>query len=430
MSLFDYKWIEAGSYPDQAAQHTMAHLSIRFGEDEKDVATYLYDKYKNKYVENITVPLVRLAEWFLVNWFHLWYEMNIVSAEPRPGFASRHDLSYAGNGFVFPRIIFDPMGDGTIHVSVQKWNPKHAAVEFRSEFEKILNRDELEKEIVSLVNNVMQRLQDKKVPCEFLKSEWQSIQSLDQEEYEFCQAAAFLGLDPFNIDHQTATHIANIWNDCDPFIRDEMMLCADKNSLHEVYGWIKDTIKSANQSTSGTDWVKVRKEVRHCRMGSRTSPWQKGYEDARAVRSILSKPQASFAFEEKGHLAIWNREQDAPSLRIEGCVSNDSPSCIIVHKKGKGKRFILARALGDYMGREKPSPAILNKLRTPRQARSRAFAAELLAPSTWLRDKVGNVQYLDSDAVDELATELDVSSLIVQHQIENHGIAKVYGSGW
>ncbi len=106
MALFEYNWIQAGSYPDQAAEHTMARLSIRFGEDEDDVATYLYDRYKKRYVENIMAPLVRLAEWLTVNWFHLWYEMDTVSEEPRPGFASRHDLSYAGNGFVFSRVIF------------------------------------------------------------------------------------------------------------------------------------------------------------------------------------------------------------------------------------------------------------------------------------------------------------------------------------
>ena len=428
MSLFEYTWIDAGQYPDQVAEHTMARLLIRLEED--DMATYLYDRYKKRYAESIVVPLARLAEWLTVNWFHLWHEVDTVSEEPRPGFASRHDLSYAGNGFVFPRVVFDPIGDGAIHVRAKQWNPKHSPIEFRSEFEYTLDRSELEKEFSSLVDNVIERLRRKEIPCEFLESEWQAIKSLDQEEYEFCQAAALLGLDPFNLDPQAATHIADIWNGSDPLIRDEMMLCADKNSLEEVHGWINDSIEFANQSASGTDWPKVRAVVRDRRADKSISSWQNGYEDARAVREELGMPMAHFPLEESGGLAIWSQEQQSPSPRLEGCVANDSPSCIVVHKHSTGRRFMLARALGDYIGREQSGPAILNKLRTPRQARSRAFAAELLAPSAWLRDKVGNVQYVDSDTVDELAMELEVSSPIVQHQIENHRITKVYGAGW
>ncbi len=430
MSLFEYDWIDAGPYPDPVSEHTMARLWIRL--DEDDAATYLYDRYKKRYAESIVVPLAQLAEWITTNWFHVWHEVDTISEKPRAGFASRHDLSYAGSGFVFPRVIFDPVGQDNIHVRTRSWTPKHSPIEFLSEFEHTMTRDRLEEEFRSLINDVLERLQRKGVPCEFLESEWQAIESLDPEEYEFCQATALLGLDPFNLDSETAEHIVAIWNEADPSIRDEMMLCADKDSLDEVHSWINSSIEFANESASGAAWPEVRDTVRNRRTDSNMhmQPWQNGYEDARAVRSVLGMRLAHFPLEESGSLAIWNQEQEPPSPRIEGCVANDSPSCIVVNKHGAGKRFILARALGAYIGREQGESAILNKLRTPQQARSRAFAAELLAPSEWLRDKVGDVQYVDSDTVDELATELEVSSPIVQHQIENHGIAKVYGAGW
>ena len=429
MSIFEYTWLDdAEPYPDKVAEHTMANLKICLAED--DVATYLYDRYKKEWADDITVPLIRVAEWLVGNWFHLWHEVGTVHGESRLGFASRHDLSYAGNGFVLPRVIFDPLGEDEIEVKAQPWKPKHAPVEFLSACEYTMPRSALKQAFGSLIEDVIKRLRQHKTSYEFLKTEWQAIKSLGQEEREFCQAAAMLGLDPFNLDSETAGHIADIWNGSDPLIRNEMMLCADVNSLDEVCGWVKDSIKFANESASksGNDWHAVRNEVRNRSADQLTSPWKHGYNDAQAVREVLGKRMAHFPIEESGSHAIWSEEQESPSPRIEGCVADDSPSCIVVRKYGVGKRFILARALGDYIGREQSGPAILNKLRTPRQARSRAFAAELLAPSEWLRDKVGNVQYVDSDIVDELAGELEVSSLLVARQLENHRIAEVYSS--
>lgn len=434
MSIFEYTWLDdAEPYPDKAAEHTMAHLKICLAEDD-DVATYLYDRYKKELANDITVPLVRVAEWLVGNWFHIWHEVGTTHGESRLGFASRHDLSYAGNGFVLPRIIFGPLGEDEIGVKVQPWKYRHAAVEFLCDGEYTMSRIALEKAFGSLIEDVIKRLRQQETSYEFLETEWQVIQSLDQEEREFCQAAAMLGLDPFNLDPETAGHIADIWNGSDPLIRNDMMLCADVDSLDEVCGWVKDSIEFANESASksGADWSAVRNEVRNHSQDQFKLPWTHGYNDARAVREVLGKRMDHFPIEESGVHAIWSEEKESPSPRIEGCVADDSPSCIVVHKYGVGKRFILARALGDYIGREQfDGPVILNRLNTPRQARSRAFAAELLAPSEWLRDKVGNVQYVDSDIVDELAGKLEVSSLLVAHQLENHGIAEVYSrSSW
>ena len=102
----------------------------------------------------------------------------------------------------------------------------------------------------------------------------------------------------------------------------------------------------------------------------------------------------------------------------------------MVRKPDKGRRFLLARALGDYIGRSESGPAILGTLNTARQAESRAFAAEFLAPAESLRERVGNARAVDSQAVDELADEMKVSSWVVRHQVTNHAIAEVEDPLW
>lgn len=80
-----------------------------------------------------------------------------------------------------------------------------------------------------------------------------------------------------------------------------------------------------------------------------------------------------------------------------------------VHGHEDARRFLIARALGDSIGRQAPGPAVLEIVETPRQAHSRAFAAELLAPAETLRFRVGASRTIDSDAMDELAEDLCVS---------------------
>jgi Zn-dependent peptidase ImmA (M78 family) len=64
--------------------------------------------------------------------------------------------------------------------------------------------------------------------------------------------------------------------------------------------------------------------------------------------------------------------------------------------------------------------------RTDRQQRNRAFAAELLAPADWLRERIGGT-WVTSDDVDEWAAELGVSPDVVDRQIENHRLTAMAG---
>ena len=64
--------------------------------------------------------------------------------------------------------------------------------------------------------------------------------------------------------------------------------------------------------------------------------------------------------------------------------------------------------------------------RTDRQKRNRAFAAEFLAPADWLRERIDGTQ-ISPDEMDDWAQELEVSTVVVGHQIENHRLASLVG---
>ncbi|MCY4374979.1 MAG: hypothetical protein OXC31_14555 [Spirochaetaceae bacterium] len=315
-------------------------------------------------------------------------------------------------------------------MAATSWSPKHAPLEFRGECDVVLGRDELEQEFRALIADVIGRLRETQTPFEALESEWEAIESLDSEAREFCQACALMGLDPFDIDVRTADRIARVWNQLDPAIREETLGSAREDSLEEVQTWLGHWLESAEQKDSGEHWHAVRHAVR-ARSATGNLPWRRGYDDARAVREELAAAPGRFDFDDRGPRAIWSQDvEESPSPRIQGCVASDSPSCVVVRKPLTGRRFLLARALGDYMGREEPGPAILATIETARQAQSRAFAAEFLAPAEWVRTQVGHARFVDGEAMDDFAAELGVSSWVVRHQIQNHDIAEISSFAW
>ena len=102
-----------------------------------------------------------------------------------------------------------------------------------------------------------------------------------------------------------------------------------------------------------------------------------------------------------------------------------TPSCVIAPRGESGTRFLLARALGDYLDRTETSAAILTSLATDRQVQNRAFAAELLAPAEAIRAALPSANPVAPERVDELAYEFGVSGEVIRRQIENHGIAGI-----
>lgn len=105
----------------------------------------------------------------------------------------------------------------------------------------------------------------------------------------------------------------------------------------------------------------------------------------------------------------------------------DTPACVTAPRGESGRRFLLARALGEYLGRSAPGPALLSSLSTDSQAQSRAFAAEFLAPAASLRERLAG-RSMEVERADDLAREFNVSSELIRRQVQNHGLAMIIES--
>ena len=415
---FRFEWVDAAPSPDCAARHTMAALSVEAGGLS---VTSVRDRRSQVYRDHVVVPLFNLAEWLVNNWWHLWYEIGD-TVQQKPGFEQRHSLAFAGDGFVLPQLTM-VQSSGRMHLRWTRWAPRHASIEFVDEDETFVSRADLETEFRTIVEAVVERLRsmDAGSPASVsLVEAWDAINSLDPEEEEFSGAAALLGIDPFDVENSMAETIAAFWQRAAPSIREEALASADERTLPRVSEWLEHTIETLQTAERKSDWTKIRASLSPVQAAE---PWRRGYELANSVRRLLDVGDGRFEFQDKGPLAIHHGEGVTPCSRIHGLVAENAPACVTTGRSETGKRFLLARALGDYVGRPEPGVGILTSLFTDRQAQSRAFAAELLAPAESLRSRLDD-RFADDDTIDEIGREFGVSSQVVLHQIENHDLAK------
>ena len=429
---FAFDWMDVAPSPDMAMGQTMAQLSI---EVNGETVTSVRDRRNGARRGHIVVPLLSVAEWVVGNWCHIWHEIPDTTtdmAKQKPGFEQRHNLAFAGDGFLFPKLTMVPSVDGMQQLRWTPWQPQHARIEFVAEGRATVACDQLQRELEGIVEAALERLgrfghgQDSVVSD--LQDPWEAVKTLDPDEHEFCRAAALLGVDPFAVHQEVAEAIAAFRERTEPAIREDMLASLDETTLPAASPWL-DYARQAlegQDAGSGNEWAAIRHGLRDIGLPEvqAAKPWEQGYALAKSLRHGLGYGDGRFDFAAPGQPALHHRETAMPSSRVEGLVAAGGPACVIPHRRGTNQRFLLARALGDYMGRgPEAGLGILTSMDTARQARSRAFAAELLAPAASLRPRLAE-RGATEEKVCALGQEFDVSPWVIHHQIRNHDLAE------
>ena len=426
---FTFNWMDVAPSPDMTMGQTMAQLSI---EVKGETVTSVRDRSSGARRGHIVVPLLSVAEWLVGNWCHIWHEIPDTTADiakQKPGFERRHNLAFAGDGFLFPKLTMVPSVNGMQQLRWTPWQPQHARIEFVGEGQATVARDQLQRELERIVEAVLERLgrfPGQGSVVSDLEDSWNAIQTLDPDEHEFCHAAALLGVDPFAVPQEVAEAIAAFWEHTEPALREDMLASLEETNLPKASPWLDHTREMLEHQDTGNEkeWAAIRCGISDGLPAMQMAkPWEQGYALARSLRRGLDYGDGRFDFAAPGQPVMHHQETDMPFSRVEGLVAAGAPACVIPHRKGATQqRFLLARALGDYMGRgSEPGLGILTSMETARQARSRAFAAELLAPAESLRSRLAG-QGVTEDVARTLGQEFDVSPWVIHHQVRNHGL--------
>ena len=437
---FDVEWLDAPGVRDRALAASWARLRIEA--DGADVTELIHLGSETRRAA-VYGPVFPLAEWFIENWWNLLYEVSPTSPlMPGRGaplwkrdWVQRHNLLAAREGTALPDAAFVRDGDEII----VRWDPDpkeqgRSRVRFFGSGQVRVDAEEFSRQATAFVDATLQRLSAKLGEDEDLRraaEAWEAIQTADPEEQALCRSLALLGLDPYDPD-QATDDLVRLVTDLNvslpSTLRNDLLEGSRPNTLQPAANWLMQSRAKLANGLAHHDYATLRSAWA-------PSAHQTGYQFAREARSHLLHLDQNAPISDLDRLLVDRLGWDADPLRqgdqfkwIDGLVglSRDSEKPVVVDpgsRTGWAKRFLLARSAFFTVTGTVDQGRLLTRAVTRPQRASRAFAAELLAPASAIADRVGGL--VSQDEVAELSEEFGVNPMLIQHQIENHGLGFV-----
>jgi len=422
-----YNWLDFSNDADHRwLQPTFAQLTIAVGEK---MLTRLLDKRARTTRDFAIIPLYPLTEWIVANWWSLFEEAEVPSrGTTSDEYRSRHAIRQGREGYAVPDVEFFPEGAWTRIT----WKPSAAffqAVEFLEEGVDRVSTAELRQVMTDLVEAVVSRLEAHGIDDTWLQEEWQAIRQITPDESEFCRAAGWLGLDPYQLDGEAELEIIRAAIQLPEHLKEEVFKAAPAAKLASAVDWIRSGL-SAIESNTTTDgsWNALRDNIPKTAVNG--TPWEAGYQIARELRRILKLDDALpiNVDELVGSPIPVIKAGPPPTPSFDGLVGvgNSSICCFTGKNRPDSKRFICTRGLLGFLFDKSTLPEFYSSAQTNHQQRSRAFAAEFLAPASLIARKLSGDD-ISNEEVEELASEFQVSTFVIGHQIHNHRLGKIIG---
>jgi len=445
---FAVEWHDAPGVKDTVLAKTWARLEIFVSDHQSHprCLTRCIRSKANSVQRGVYGSIFPLAEWVVENWWFLLFEPVRV-AKYRGGrsldrnvklrqWAQRHNLMAAREGGALPDLTF--FRDECDIVACWFPDPDQEDRNRPTRFisgagETRLDPRDLEHPLHQLVETVLERLDTANdEDTRRLRDNWQALCSSRTEEADLCGWAASLGLDPYDpdqlddqfselLEHEVAG-LPGTW-------RTDLLKASAGQFLQADLQWLKNASDRLNPLFNESASIHSPPGLTERKS---TAPYQFGYDRARWLRASMDIPVdpipdlAKVLHERFGWPSdpqIILEGSAAPSLNaLVGRDSHGHPR--VVEKPGRpdSRQYSLARALYFVPDAEACiSPRLITRSFTWDQQASRAFAAELLAPAEALRRLVDERN--TDESIADIAQVFNVSSWVIEHQLENHSIA-------
>ena len=349
----------------------------------------------------------------------------------------RHTLGVGMDGYAFPTLRIAPSGARTR----LDWRPRRsrwAGVDFLGDADGLwMDGGAFRETCADLIDGTVRRLDSFDIEGALLQEEWAAVQAADRAETDFCEVAAGLGWDPYAIAEDDRALVLDLAGRLGGMPLGEAVAALDGRNPAAGCEAISRAARRARERGLALRRVDaVRSRVLEAAHPVGGNPWSAGYELARAFRSALDLDEAPLPTMARVAEAVGESPESLEAAArpvdfsgadlVDGVVVRDNennPAFALRTVGENGRKFFFCRALAQVLV-SPDSNALLTRARSEQQQRSRAFAAEFLAPSAALRNKV-SVASVNSEDMDELAREFGVSPFVIARQIDNHDIAAI-----
>ena len=411
---FSAEWIENGPNLSRQEWSTLCDLQIFVGNGN---ACTWEDINTGDIFNHLTLPAVHLAEGISADWW------SIFGARDRWQSILRHRTGYAlpDLSFSFDGIAF--------HVSVKRYTYQNPLLRFIQESTETMSRLEAEEELSDFVRQVIRKLEEDEIEDTEVATCWSRVAQSkeDPEEAEFCEAAGALGVDPYSIEEADASFIEEAGKlfsgeELIEFLANFTKGRENKVSREIVLEAIRNVESERPETSRLPELQDAAHQIRHAaahRQDERI--WAASYRAARAFRESMGMDehvihQSPFTVAAKLGRSDFRHVENL--VGVDAVVSRADDG-VHVYLGNLGTQaagnFAFARGVGTAICFPDTQRSVVNELLgAERQAASRAFAAEFLAP-------IETVMAMRRDGVEisDISREFNVSPLVIGLQIEN-----------
>lgn len=369
---------------------------------------------------------VHLAEWLVWNWWRLRWEPRSSIAD---GWRFAHKTSNIGGGYIWPNITIFSDGERTALIARPTSEREDTPFRYISNSAAVLPSTEFEKGIDEFLVQIIARLDEQGVTGANLQSLWSDLcaERVDPVLARYRKMEAMLGMDPDEADSELIAGLieegdmigegaigelaANRWNTKNSAVLNLAEL--SELSRRDGFDWSPQNMVKLDSASVGIN------------RSSETPAWMVGARAAKLLREQQKLGNTYIPDQLLTKLVgvdggVLSGTSSANSMSYAFDIGSNLKKIVLRSKYLDGRRFELARVLGDRLLNSEGTLFPATRAYTYRQKVQRAFAAELLAPFEEM------VNMLQSDYSDEnlhdVGEHFGVSDMTIRTQLVNHRI--------
>ena len=390
-----------------------------------------FDEHAKSHREGPLASGYHLAEWLVWNWWRLRWEPSRLRAHRTLEWAFAHRMSTVGEGYIWPNVTIESDGFRSVLISERSSERNSGPFRYYGSLEAVvLPASCLESAIDRFASDVLECLKGAGLGDTNLHHLWRDlrIERKDPAVSRFRRLEAVLGRDPDEADaEEIERHLADA-ADLGEDALEEVAAGTEPRAQGSIDMLSAERIEEIAErqgfDAKPADAVRLARGANNLPVWGEVAAWSVGKAAASAVRRqerlgtepIGNTRLAELAGTTARAISEHTRRSDELAFALD---RNGAGTRMAFRAKWEtGRRFELARLIGDrlFNGSDRLFPA--TQAYSYRQKAQRTFAAELLSPFEAVNEILGNDDSDESQAA--VADRYQVSPMTIRTLLVNN----------